>query len=322
MNLSRFLRLYSRRGKSFFSINISSIQVIVSYYIFMTLLSLVLFHLPFFRQPDSKVAFIDMFFMAVSTVSVTGLVTFPIAEVFNEHGIRLLELLFQIGGLGIMMISTFFFIVSRRKISLKQRQLIMTDMNQPRLSGIVRLIRTTFTIILVFQLIFGIIFSFYFKSKGYFDQWPDAIFHGFYQAISAVTNAGFDITGNSLLPFANDYLFLHIIMFLIFVGGIGFPAIMDFHEWIKFHRIKERRRLPFRFTLFTKIAALSFVILFIGGAISIFFLEHNHLFKDLSPLGKWTSSLFYSITTRSAGILKSISSDHLTSSFSINVCWL
>lgn len=302
MNLSRFLRLYSRRGKSFFSINISSIQVIVSYYIFMTLLSLVLFHLPFFRQPDSKVAFIDMFFMAVSTVSVTGLVTFPIAEVFNEHGIRLLELLFQIGGLGIMMISTFFFIVSRRKISLKQRQLIMTDMNQPRLSGIVRLIRTTFTIILVFQLIFGIIFSFYFKSKGYFDQWPDAIFHGFYQAISAVTNAGFDITGNSLLPFANDYLFLHIIMFLIFVGGIGFPAIMDFHEWIKFHRIKERRRLPFRFTLFTKIAALSFVILFIGGAISIFFLEHNHLFKDLSPLGKWTSSLFYSITTRSAGM--------------------
>ena len=178
----------------------------------------------------------------------------------------------------------------------------MTDMNQPRLSGIVRLIRTTFTIILVFQLISGIIFSFYFKSKGYFDQWPDAIFHGFYQAISAVTNAGFDITGNSLLPFANDYLFLHIIMFLIFVGGIGFPAIMDFHEWIKFHRIKERRRLPFRFTLFTKIAALSFVILFIGGAISIFFLEHNHLFKDLSPLGKWTSSLFYSITTRSAGM--------------------
>ena len=61
-----------------------------------------------------------------------------------------------------MMISTFFAIVSRRKISLKQRQLIMTDMNQPKLSGIVRMIRITFTIILLCQAISGAIFLFIF----------------------------------------------------------------------------------------------------------------------------------------------------------------
>ncbi|QQV79621.1 hypothetical protein JG559_01840 [Enterococcus faecalis] len=55
-----------------------------------------------------------------------------------------MEVLFQVGGLGIMMISTVFLFLSKRRITLKQRQLIMTDMNQPRLSGIVRLIRTTF----------------------------------------------------------------------------------------------------------------------------------------------------------------------------------
>ena len=100
--------------------------------------------------------------MAVSTVSVTGLTTFPIDDVFNDRGVVLLEVLFQVGGLGIMMISTFFAIVSRRKISLKQRQLIMTDMNQPKLSGIVRMIRITFTIILLCQAISGAIFLFIF----------------------------------------------------------------------------------------------------------------------------------------------------------------
>ena len=125
----------------------------------MTIISLGLFYLPFFVNlvlmlPSS------ICFMAVSTVSVTGLTTFPIDDVFNDRGVVLLEVLFQVGGLGIMMISTFFAIVSRRKISLKQRQLIMTDMNQPKLSGIVRMIRITFTIILLCQAISGAIFLF------------------------------------------------------------------------------------------------------------------------------------------------------------------
>ena len=124
-----------------------------------------------------------------------------------------------------------FAIVSRRKISLKQRQLIMTDMNQPKLSGIVRMIRTTFTIILVCQVVAGTIFAVYFHLYGYYDNWRDAIFYGFYQAISAVTNSGFDVTGNSILPFSHDYFFLTCIMILI-LSGIGFPVIMDFREWV------------------------------------------------------------------------------------------
>ncbi len=302
MNFGRFTRLTVRRGKNFFSKNISSIQLIVTYYILMTLLALILLYLPIFRKPDVYVSFIDMFFMAISTISVTGLSTFPIDEVFNKRGVILLEILFQIGGLGVMMISTFFFIVSRRKISLKQRQLIMADMNQPRLSGIVRMIRTTFTIILICQLIGGAVFGIYFKVMGYYDHWLDTLFYGLYQAISAVTNSGFDVTGESIVPYANDNLFLVAIMFLIFIGGIGFPVIMDFREWIGYQVFKKKRQLPFRFTLFTKIAFLAFVILFIGGTLTIFFLEKDHLFRNMTAVGQWVNSMFYSMTTRNAGL--------------------
>lgn len=300
MHVDLFFRRLQRRGQKFAANHFSSIQIIVFYYILMTVLSLVLFYMPIFREPDSHVSFVDMLFMAISTVSVTGLSTFDINSVFNDNGIILLEILFQVGGLGIMMISTAFVIFSKRRITLKQRQLIMTDMNQPRLSGIVRLIRITFAILIWFQLLFGTFFSIYFYYRGYFDRWRDAVFYGFYQAISAVTNSGFDVTGDSIKPFAHDYFFLILIMFLIFVGGIGFPVLMECREWLLYKR--SNAKLPFRFSLFTKLAVLAFVILFVWGTVLIYLLGKDHLFQDSNMSVKWINSMFYSITTRNAGL--------------------
>ena len=300
MHVDLFFRRLQRRGQKFAANHFSSIQIIVFYYILMTVLSLVLFYMPIFREPDSHVSFVDMLFMAISTVSVTGLSTFDINSVFNDNGIILLEILFHVGGLGIMMISTAFVIFSKRRITLKQRQLIMTDMNQPRLSGIVRLIRITFAILIWFQLLFGTFFSIYFYYRGYFDRWRDAVFYGFYQAISAVTNSGFDVTGDSIKPFAHDYFFLILIMFLIFVGGIGFPVLMECREWLLYKR--SNAKLPFRFSLFTKLAVLAFVILFVSGTVLIYLLEKDHLFQDSNMSVKWINSMFYSITTRNAGL--------------------
>ncbi|HEO0693176.1 TPA: TrkH family potassium uptake protein [Enterococcus faecium] len=300
MHVDLFFRRLQRRGQKFAANHFSSIQIIVFYYILMTVLSLVLFYMPIFREPDSHVSFVDMLFMAISTVSVTGLSTFDINSVFNDNGIILLEILFQVGGLGIMMISTAFVIFSKRRITLKQRQLIMTDMNQPRLSGIVRLIRITFAILIWFQLLFGTFFSIYFYYRGYFDRWRDAVFYGFYQAISAVANSGFDVTGDSIKPFAHDYFFLILIMFLIFVGGIGFPVLMECREWLLYKR--SNAKLPFRFSLFTKLAVLAFVILFVSGTVLIYLLEKDHLFQDSNMSVKWINSMFYSITTRNAGL--------------------
>lgn len=300
MNRTRLLWLAQRKGSRFIAKNFTSIQIIVSYYILMTIISYLLFCLPFFREANSHVSFIDLFFLAISTVSVTGLTTVDINSVFNDRGIILLEVLFQIGGLGIMMISTAFFILSKKRITLKQRQLIMTDMNQPRLSGIVRLIRTTFAIIVWFQVVFGAFFSIYFYFSGYYNRWYEAIFYGFYQSISAVTNSGFDITGDSIIPFANDHIFLLAIMFLIFIGGIGFPVLMEIREWLFFK--KKKKGLPFRFSLFSKIALLSFVILFVGGTILIYLLEKDHLFVGMNEFSRWITSMFYSMTTRNAGL--------------------
>jgi Trk-type K+ transport system membrane component len=89
-------------------------------------------------------------------------------------------------------------------------------------------------------------------------------------------------------------------MFLIFVGGIGFPVLMECREWLLYKR--SNAKLPFRFSLFTKLAVLAFVILFVWGTVLIYLLEKDHLFQDSNMSVKWINSMFYSITTRNAGL--------------------
>ncbi|MEG0254630.1 MAG: potassium transporter TrkG [Vagococcus sp.] len=289
-----------RSGNQFINSHFSTIQIIFSYYVIMTLISFLLLSLPFFQQDGADISVFDTLFMAISTVSVTGLSTFNINEVFNERGVVLLEILFQVGGLGIMMFSTFFFILSRKRISLKRRQLIMTDMNQPRLSGSVKLIKNTVYTLLIIQFIFGIIFSLRFYYSGHHPTLGEATFQGFYQSISAVTNSGFDVTGSSAKPYATDYLFITILIGLIMIGGIGFPVIMETKEWLLYKR--EKHDLPFRFSLFSKLAISIYLILFIFGTLAIYLLERNHLFSDMPEIQKWMTSMFYSTTTRNAGL--------------------
>ncbi|MCH4169006.1 MAG: TrkH family potassium uptake protein [Streptococcaceae bacterium] len=297
---TRFFRLLQKSYRKFVASKFSSIQIIVTYYVILTLIALLLFTLPIFRQPDSDVPLIDLVFMAISTVSVTGLSTFDIHSVFNQYGVILLEVLFQVGGFGIMMISTFFFILSKRKITLRQRQLIMTDMNQPRLSGVVRLIKRTLIILISLQIIFGVAFGTYFYLHNDFETVRESLFWGIFQSVSAVTNSGFDVTGESLLPFAQHNGFLLWIMILMFIGSIGFPVLLETTDFVSYQF--QKKRLPYRFSLFTKLAVSSFLVLFIVGGIVIYNFENNHLYQFMGTPEKVLNAFFYSMSTRNAGL--------------------
>ncbi|MDR1568227.1 MAG: TrkH family potassium uptake protein [Streptococcaceae bacterium] len=293
----RFLKLTFRKH---ITSRLSSIQIIVIYYLFLTLLALFLFLLPVFRQPNSTVPLIDLIFLAISTVSVTGLSTIDIHTVFNQNGIILLEVLFQVGGFGIMMISTFFFILSKKKISLRQRQLIMTDMNQPKLSGVVRLIKRTLILLITIQILFGLAFGSYFYLHHDFKTISQSLFWGVFQSISAVTNSGFDVTGESLFPFAQHNGFLLWLILLMFIGSIGFPVLLEATDYVT--HFFNKKRLPYRFSLFTKIAITSFLVLFVLGAFVIYNFEANHLYQGMGAHEKVLNAMFYSMSTRNAGL--------------------
>lgn len=193
-----------------------------------------------------------------------------------------------------MTLGTFVWIVMRKRIGIKERKLIMADQNQSNLSGIVKLMKQVLYLILLIEFVGGLILSMYFLK--YYDV-QAAFLHGFFSSISATTNGGFDITGNSLIPYKDDYFVQFITMLLIIFGAIGFPVLVEVKDYL-FNQDRKHAS----FSLFTKITTITFGSLVIVGAIGIYALEARFTF-----LGKsWHEVLFYSLfqstATRSGGL--------------------
>jgi potassium uptake TrkH family protein len=284
---------------------LSSFQLIVIFYFSAILISTTLLSLPIAHKPGIELPFIDALYTAVSAVSVTGLTVVSTADTFSTIGTLMLAFILQVGGIGIMTLGTFVWIVLGKKIGLKERQLIMTDQNQSSLSGLVALIRSILVLILIIEAIGTTVLGIHFLK--YFSTWQEAFYNGFFAAVSATTNAGFDVTGSSLIPFANDYFVQFIVIVLMILGAIGFPVLIEVKEFLT-----RKNDSFFRFSLFTKITTVTFFAMTIIGVILIVLLDFTNFFADKS----WHEALFYalfqSVTTRSGG-LSTMDMNELTS---------
>lgn len=277
--------------------NMTPARIIVSYYVIAVFVSMILLSLPIARKPDASWTFMDALFTAVSSVSVTGLATIDISETFTTTGIFILMFVLQIGGIGIMALGTFFWLVLGRKIGLKERKLIMTDQNQIQLSGLVNLLIQILIIIVSIEIFGALLLGTYFLH--YYPTWQEAYFNGLFASISATTNTGFDITGESLKPFAHDYFVQFIHMILIVLGAIGFPVLVEVKNY--FLRRKDKDKV--HFSLFTKITSFTYFLLVIVGAFFIYIFDFSHFFKNKSWHESLFYSLFHSISSRSAGLV-------------------
>lgn len=270
-------------------------QAIVSYYFIAIAISFVLLILPGVHKEGVHVSLLDSLFTAVSAVSVTGLTVFNISETYTTFGIVMLLVVLQLGAIGIMSLGTFVWLIVGKKIGLRERQLIMVDHNQYNLSGVVNLIKEIIKNLFVIELVGALILTLYFLQ--YYDTFLKALLHGVFAAVSATTNGGFDITGESLAPYADDYFVQTINMILITLGAIGFPVLIE----VKYFLMNKDPK-KFRFSLFTKITTTTYAILFLVGTFVILIVEAFNAFKDMSWHKMLFSSMFHSVSTRSAGL--------------------
>jgi len=266
-------------------INLHPAKMIVTFYIIAVFVSVCLLSLPIALKPGVSWSFLDLLFTVVSAVSVTGLSVVSTVDTFSTTGTIFLLFILQFGGIGIMTLGTFIWVIIGKRIGLRERQLIMVDQNQSQLSGLVKLMRQILLIILLIELIGTIILGTHFLD--YFPTWQEAFKQGLFASVSATTNAGFDITGNSLIPFANDYFVQFINITLLTLGAIGFPVLIEIKEFI----LNRNNKNSIHFSLYTKLTTFTFFSLMIIGAVVIVLFEANHFFKNKS----WHESLFYAL---------------------------
>ncbi|MFC5463570.1 TrkH family potassium uptake protein [Lederbergia graminis] len=273
-----------------------SAQIIVIFYVFAILIATGLFCLPVALKPGVDWSFLDALFTAVSAVSVTGLAVVPYVDTFSTTGIFFLMFILQFGGIGIMTLGTFFWLMIGKKIGIKERQLISIDHNRSQLSGLVNVMKQIVLIIFLIEMVGAAILGSYFLQ--YYPTWQQAYLQGTFASISATTNAGFDLTGMSLIPFAHDYFVQSIYIILLTLGAIGFPVLIEVKDYIKLR--KESR--PFHFSLYTKLTTVTFFSLMLFGTVVILLIESTHFFVNKSWHEAFFYAFFHSSSTRNGGL--------------------
>ena len=269
--------------------------------------------LPLSVQEGVKLAWIDALFTSTSAVCVTGLTTVNVATTFTPMGLTFIIILIQIGGVGVMTLTSFFAMFFMGNTSL-YNQLVVRDMVS---SNSLSSLFSTLLYILVFTLVIEIIgmFAIWLSVTGTLgmslkEEFAFSAFH----SISAFCNAGFSTLPDNLgqpVLMTNHNWFFNIISLLVILGGIGFPILVNFKDIIK-HYLKyvwkvvstfkyRRYQKQHLYSLNTKIVLVMTLILLIFGTGMIAFFEWNASFAGMTVEDKLTQAFFNAVCPRTAG---------------------
>ena len=274
---------------------LSQLQFIALGYMLIIFTGAAVLSTPLASRTHTWTSFLTALFTATSATCVTGLILVDTATHWNFFGQLVIISLIQIGGLGFITIGIFFSLFMRHKIGLRQRGLIRESFNINDIGGVVKLTKKVLYGTFLIEGIGALLLSIRFIGDFGFVK---GLWFGIFHSISAFCNAGFDLMGTeygqyaSLTAFSGDILVNLVIMSLILTGGIGFVI------WDDISKNKLRFK---RYRLHSKIVLSMSLILVFGGALVFYFTESKGIFEGMGFKERVLSSLFASVSPRTAG---------------------
>ncbi len=257
-----------------------------------------------------RIDFIDALFTITSATCVTGLAVVDTGSYFTPLGQGVILFCIQIGGIGIMTFSTFLLYILGRRLTTRDSSLLTTALGRTDGTTARGLLFTVILVSVLVELIGAILLYSKFERDL---STHDAIWSSIFHSVSAFCNAGFGLYPSSLGPYVGNATVNITVMLLIFLGGIGFIAFLELFQFLR-SRLRlflERTRIvrgssywqraPFRFSTHSRIVIITSLILIVVGAVMIGFLEYNNAQKDMPLSTRIYSSLFQSVTPRTAG---------------------
>lgn len=275
-------------------VKMSHVQIIALGFFLIIMTGAILLMLPISTQDGQGADFLEALFTATSASCVTGLIVRDTATYWSYFGQGVILTMIQIGGLGFMTIATMFFLILRKRVHLRGRELLTESINVSQVGGIMRLAK---------KIIFGTIFiegagALLLMLRFVPKYGTEGIWMSVFHSVSAFCNAGFDLMGqftgaySSLTAFADDWLVSGVVMALIVIGGVGFIVWDD----IIIYRFSLKK-----YHLHSKIVLGMTSLLIFGGALMFFVVERNATGAGMSLNNQILAALFDSVTARTAG---------------------
>jgi len=244
---------------------------------------------------SSKVGLWEAFFTSTSAITVTGLTIIDIGVDLNFFGQVFLAFMLLSGGLGLMAITTFLqgFVVKGTKLRTRlDKGKTLDEFGVGGIGRTFQSIAITATCIISFGAIVLYSFGFVDIQNNWERLWT-SIFH----SISAYNNAGFSLWSNSLQDYRTNFLVNSVFVFLIVMGGLGWRVIDDI--W------SNKKNLSYsKLSLHSRLVIRTSLSLILFGSLGFFIIEsllNSQFFNDLNLFEKLISSIFETVSARTAG---------------------
>ncbi|MEB2360680.1 MAG: Trk family potassium uptake protein [Bryobacteraceae bacterium] len=266
-----------------------------------------LLSLPAATANGTSIPLIDAMFTAVSATCVTGLTVVDTGTVFSRFGQAVILACIQIGGLGLMTMTTVFLVAFGRRLAIVDRIAMQDSFHHTRNPQLGALIKYIVAATFATEGLGAAILSIYWIATGRFESPWTAVYHAVFHAVSAFCNAGFALYRDNLTGFQSDPVVLMVISGLIITGGLGFLVGLDVTTCLRrssLLRFSTPGRLGHsvsRLSLHSKLVLNGTAALLAAGMVSYYLLERRALFARMGEFEAWLNAFFCSVTARTAG---------------------
>jgi len=271
----------------------SPILAPILFFMFVIMLGSILLH-GLEESAADALSWTDAVFTATSAACVTGLVVVDTGSYFSPLGQVVILCLMQLGGLGIMTFTSLSIYIWRRRTTITDRiavgQILLHDATFNLGRFLIEIVCWTFLIEAI-----GAILLFAMDPVAF------TPFAALFHAVSAFCNAGFSLFRDSLMGFKGSWGVNLVFMALIVVGGIGFSVLVE----VKTYAAKRIAGRPIPkgkgVSWYAGIVIRTSLLLIVLGGVGIYFAEFVGYNRMMAPDHAVLTSLFQSVTARTAG---------------------
>lgn len=267
-------------------------------------------------QPGVHLSWIDSLFTATSAVCVTGLTTIDVPSTFTSFGQMVIIMLIQVGGLGIMTITSFFALFFMSNTSIYSQMLVRDMVSSKSLASLWSTLLNIFGFTAALELAGAVCIFLNIHGTIGLDLRHELFFSVFH-SVSAFCNAGFSnypdgMSAPELMVGGHCWLYV-ILSLLIILGGIGYPVLVNMKavvtkrarliwRWLRGRRYASLS-IPNLYDLNTKIVLKTTAVLIVSGTVLIAFFEWDNTFAGLQTHEKLTQAFFNAVSPRTAGFI-------------------
>ncbi|MER7173523.1 TrkH family potassium uptake protein [Streptomyces mesophilus] len=258
----------------------------------------VLLALPIATEQRAGAGLITALFTSTSAVCVTGLAVVDTGTYWSGFGEGVILALIQVGGFGIMTMASLLALLVAGRLRLRMQLTAQAETKSLGIGDVRKVLLGVAGTTLIVELAVGAVLALRFRF-GYAESIGDAVYLGYFHAVSAFNNAGFGLHADSITRYAQDAWVTLPIAAAVILGGIGFPVLLELLR----HRHRRRTTGRRNWTLHSKLTLITTAVLLFAGTVLTCLLEWTNP-GTLGPFGwggKLVNGFFHSAMSRTAG---------------------